>query len=280
MFPRSELPRVLERIAAGLEPELRRQLTISLVDRRDRRVLEWLLDWYSDPSRRRWYDQFHVVYSTLIALDLVAAENADPLIIPAVLLHDIGYAAIGGGAGPAAWRDPTSRITHMQEGAALAARVLSDLNYTSGEIETIVGMVAVHDNPYLGIPLCGDTRRLMRDCDRAWVMHPLSFYKDWSAKGDSDPNRDLAFFLAVRRVHFFGPPETTEADPWGITPAVVDRAKTRIEQPFSPYARSHIDSQLRRRRQEIHGSESTAENPMFSSLETFERRMSQIVLDE
>jgi hypothetical protein len=280
MLSRHELPPVLERLASGFEPELRRQLVASLTSARDRRVLDWLLDWYAEPARRRWYDPFHIVYSTLFAIDLVAADNADPLIIPAVLLHDIGYAAIADSLGTSAWRDPASRITHMQEGAALAARVLAELGFAPAEIETVVGMVAVHDNPYLGIPLHGETRKLMRDCDRAWVMHPLSFYKDWSAKADDDPNSDLGFFLAVRRVHFFGPPDAGGGSAWGVTPAVLQRASARVEPPFSPFARAHIDGQFRRRRQEVQAAEKRAEDPFFSSVETFERRLSQLLLDE
>ena len=280
MITRHELPPILERVAGAFEPELRRQLMASLASDRDRRVAEWVFDWYADPVRRRWYDPFHICYSTLFAIDLVAAENAGPAIVPAVLLHDIGYAALFAAGGKTAWRDAASRITHMQEGAALAARVLAELEFSPEETETIVGMVAVHDNPYLGIPLQGDRRLLMRDCDRAWVMHPLSFYKDWSAKGDDDPNRDLPFFLAVRRVHFFGDSEAARHDvatqrAWGITPAALERALPRVEPPFSPYARAHIDAQFRRRREESLGC-----RELFASAETFERTLSQLVFEE
>lgn len=260
-----------------LEPQLRQRLESSLAQDRDRRVLEWVMAWYADPSRRRWYDPFHVLYSTCFALDLIAAENADPLIVPAMLLHDIGYATL---TGKEAWREANSRITHMQEGAAIAARVLAEQRYSPAEIETVVGMVAVHDNPYLGIPLHGAVRQQMRDCDRAWVMHPFSFYKDWAAKADDDPNSDLAFFLGVRRVHLFGPPDDLQAQAWGITPAVLERGQSRVETPFSDFARAHIDAQFHRRRQELRAWSGAADDPMFSSLAAFEARLRQIVGEE
>ena len=34
----------------------------------------------------------------------------------------------------------------------------------------IVGMISVHDNPYIGIPVQGKDRLALRDCDRIWVM--------------------------------------------------------------------------------------------------------------
>jgi len=34
------------------------------------------------------------------------------------------------------------------------------------------------DNPYLGIEIEGKDRLGLRDCDRVWVMHLLSFYKE------------------------------------------------------------------------------------------------------
>ena len=216
-------------------------------DRRLEGLAEWVIGEYSDPAKRRWYDPLHIAYSTRFALDLVDAEAADPLIIPAILLHDMGYFAI---ADKQAWNRPEVRVTHMQEGAALAAEVMARQGYAPADMRRVVGMVATHDNPYLGYPLAGADRLALRDCDRVWVMHCVSFYKDWSSKRAPDPNVDVRRLLAVRRVHFHGESARGDAS-WGIDQVVWEEAAVRTEIPALPATRAKIERLFERRRGEL-----------------------------
>ena len=211
-------------------------------------LAEWVVGEYSDPAKRRWYDPLHIAHSTTFALDLIASGDADELILPAILLHDMGYFAI---QDKGAWNRPEVRVTHMQEGAALAAEVLARHGFTPHELGRIVGMVATHDNPYLGYPLASADRLALRDCDRVWVMHLVSFYKDWSSKKADDPNRNVRRLLALRRVHFFGDVAREEWEEWGIDEGVAAEGAERVERPALESTRERISRLFERRRAEL-----------------------------
>ncbi|MFO0906519.1 MAG: hypothetical protein U0939_26175 [Pirellulales bacterium] len=249
MITAEQMQRVLRDVAAQCETPVWRdvQARVARGDRRLAGLAEWVIGEYSDPAKRRWYDPLHIAFSTQFALDLVAAGAADPLIIPAILLHDMGYFAI---TDKEAWNRPEVRVTHMQEGAALAAEVLARHGYAPADLRRVVGMVATHDNPYLGYPLSGADRLALRDCDRVWVMHCVSFYKDWSSKRAPDPNTNVRRLLAVRRVHFYGEAARGEAD-WGVDESVWGEAAGRTEIPALAAAQAKIGRLFERRRGEL-----------------------------
>jgi hypothetical protein len=211
-------------------------------------LADWVVGEYSDPAKRRWYDPLHIAHSTHFALDLIESGEADSLVLPAILLHDMGYFAI---RDKDAWNRPEVRVTHMQEGAALAAEVLAGHGLTPAELGRVVGMVATHDNPYLGYPLEGADRLTLRDCDRVWVMHLVSFYKDWSSKKGDDPNRKTNRLLALRRVHFYGEEALNERQEWGIDEAVWEEGRGRVERPALVATRNRVARLFERRRTEL-----------------------------
>jgi hypothetical protein len=145
----------------------------------------------------RWYDPYHVAYSTLFAARLVKVGEA-PLLIPTMALHDIGYHS------PLVdkenWSSPNARIIHMQEGAAMAAEILMNSGkFYPSDVGNIIGMIASHDNGYLGISTANKNRLAVRDADRIWVMHPLSFWKDWlskKSKGEKISPQELLYSRA------------------------------------------------------------------------------------
>ena len=100
---------------------------------------------FEKPDDSRWYDPYHILFSTSFALRLVqASKDSIPrieLIIPAVLLHDVGYYAV---PDKTQWSGEQSRIVHMQEGAARSARVLWECGnrLKPEDVEDIVGMIA------------------------------------------------------------------------------------------------------------------------------------------
>jgi len=124
------------------------------------------------------------------------------------------------------------------------------LSFASAMASSVVGMVATHDNPYLGYPLSGADRLALRDCDRVWVMHCVSFYKDWSSKREPDPNTNVRRLLAVRRVHFYGDAARGEAD-WGVDESVWGEAAGRTEIPALAAAQAKIGRLFERGRGEL-----------------------------
>jgi len=173
---------VLKKIADKFLPELFQRVRNEL-GVRNLKLLDYVFKHYylKGESGGRWYDSYHVLFSTHFAVQLLkSGEPVSPLIIPAIILHDIGYRVLTE-EGKANWSAAENRIIHMQEGAALAAEILVKINsFNADEIGVVVGMVASHDNVYLDILNEQNPSRLaLRDADRMWVMHFLSFYKDW-----------------------------------------------------------------------------------------------------
>ena len=212
-----------------------------LLDAREQRVLDWLLDRYRDPAQRRWWDGHHALFSTLFACALVQHERLDRLVVSGVILHDVGYGAI---EDKAQWDSRDSRILHQQEGAPLAARVLAEIGFLPQEMETVVGMVAVHDNPYLGIPIRGRDRLGVRDCDRVYPTCALSFYREVAATAERwDRPRE---YLHERMIQFFGqePPFGAE---WAISDECWRRVQARVERPTYHLTAERVARQFERR---------------------------------
>ncbi|HOT92606.1 MAG TPA: hypothetical protein PLJ78_11485 [Anaerolineae bacterium] len=215
------------------------------LDERERRVLKWLFEQYEDESKRRWYDPYHILFSTNFALRLVEEEKLDRLIVPGIILHDIGYFAL---EDKSQWSAKESRITHMQEGVPLAARVLCENEFSPLEIEKILGMISVHDNPYIGLSIHGRDRLGLRDCDRIWVMHLLSFYKDLTSKSEGGGLQKE--FLHDRMTQFYGWKHPFENE-WEITIERVIRNAPRIEIPTYNFTQEYVKKQFKHRLQEL-----------------------------
>jgi hypothetical protein len=244
---RETITELLKQAAVVYQRKLEKEVRPRL-NEREQRLLQWLLEQYQDESKKRWYDPCHILYSTNFALDLVEAEGLDRLIVSGILLHDIGYFAIP----DKSWSSPHSRITHMQEGTALAARVLAENGFTPTELEKVIGMIAVHDNPYLGIAIEGQDRLGLRDCDRIWVMHILSFNKDVTSKQNRfDQPRE---YLHDRLTQFYGWDQPF-GEAWTVTIAKIKKNAARIEPPTYGLTRQQIRQQFERRIQELQNEE-------------------------
>lgn len=228
---------ILHEVAENFQPILETKLHARL-DKREKKVLDWLLLQYQDETKRRWYDPFHILFSTNFAIDLIDQEKLSRLIVPGIMLHDIGYFAI---EDKTMWSSAESRILHMQEGTPLAARILYESGYSPQELEKILGMISVHDNPYIGIEIKGRDRLGLRDCDRVWVMHLLSYYKDLASKPEGFHNPTE--FLYDRLTQFYG-----WEHPFGIDKTItVSRVKTnasRIETPTYLYTQNYVQRQF------------------------------------
>ncbi len=150
----------------------------------------------------------HSLYALGIASALTAAlPEADPVVVlPAILLHDIGWsqvppdevlAAIAPGGG----RPDLVRM-HEQEGARLAREILTAVGHDPDAIERIVEIIDGHDSRTDAISL---EDAIVKDSDKTWRVtpHGLDVVMEWFGL-----DRDAALRLCAARVvdHLFTDP--------------------------------------------------------------------------
>ena len=143
----------------------------------------------------------HTLYSYAIAralLDIV--PGADPeVVLPAILLHDVGWSrvpadevleAIAPGAGR-----PDLVVLHEKAGAAIARDVLGVLGHHTGVVDAVVAIVDGHDTRREAISL---DDAVVKDADKLWRLtpHGLDTVMEWFGL-----TRDEAHRLVASRVH-------------------------------------------------------------------------------
>jgi len=246
-----DVVQVLKETADKFQPELFKRVRGELGSR-DLSVLDYIFERYyrKDEMGGRWYDPYHILFSTPFAVQLVETHaHVSPLIIPAIILHDIGYRVLTNEA-KANWNAAQNRIIHMQEGAGPSAQILVQNGFGALEVGITVGMVASHDNIYLDILTERNPDRLaIRDADRMWVMHFLSFYKDW-VSGPEDIS--LTGLLEIRKDSIRGVrgPATDLAQEWlseqfRMRFREISANIIRDKDVFQKYAERHIRAELK-----------------------------------
>ena len=132
----------------------------------------------------RWWDLKHTELAIIHMQRILKQESAQdlsPILIPAIILHDIGWAKLGE-AKNTTWSAQEMRIQHMTFGAEMARDILEKLS--APHQEEIVSLVATHDNAYLGIEPQTRTEKLLRDCDACFIHTYISFWKDFYVQAD------------------------------------------------------------------------------------------------
>lgn len=121
-------------------------------------------------KKGREMDIDHVEWMIEKALLVCEKEEIDDsLLVPLVILHDVGYAEVKG--------DPFKRETrkeHMKAGAKIAREILEEVGYDKEKTEKIVYYVSVHDIWALGkIKVYEDlVLGVFKDLDFIWVITP------------------------------------------------------------------------------------------------------------
>lgn len=148
-------------------------------------------DWeITDPSHRRIYQKaepflqirhnaVHTRISYHFALKLLEEEGGDPeVVIPAILLHDIGYSKISEDElrfafGPKVEK-PELRELHEVEGARLAGEILESLDYPEESIQEIRSIINGHDTRDSALnvndAIVQDSDKLFRFTFEAWKL--------------------------------------------------------------------------------------------------------------
>jgi HD superfamily phosphodiesterase len=127
----------------------------------------------AEPYWQTRSNEIHVPGSYALAQELVAAHpEADPdVVLPAILLHDIGYMAVPaedhlkGLAGAARGWEPDITRRHEIQGAALAGEILGSVGWDPARIAAITDIVDGHDSRSEAVSL---EDQLVKDADKLW----------------------------------------------------------------------------------------------------------------
>jgi len=126
-------------------------------------------------KKGRPMDIDHIEWMMHDALIICEKENLDDsLLLPLVILHDVGYAEVPRG-------NPFNlnlRTAHMEAGARIAKRILDELNYSKDKVKKIEYYVSVHDNWALGdneIYRKDKILAVFNDLDYMWMATPKGF---------------------------------------------------------------------------------------------------------
>lgn len=143
----------------------------------------------------------HTLYAFGLAVALLEAHpEADAaVVLPAIMLHDIGWSqvppaevlqAIAPGGGR-----PDLVLLHEKEGARLAAGILADSGYDAGKVPATLAIIDGHDSRREAISV---EDAIVKDADKTWRLSPhgIDTVMDWFGL-----DRGQALRLCSQRVH-------------------------------------------------------------------------------
>jgi HD superfamily phosphodiesterase len=117
----------------------------------------------------------HTSISFQLALQLVSyyPEADKSVVLPAVILHDVGWKIIPEAEQLTAFgpnmSNPALRRCHEQEGARIAGNILKKLNYDPKKSEEIIAIIDGHDSRVAPLSL---NDKLVKDADKLWRFTP------------------------------------------------------------------------------------------------------------
>jgi HD superfamily phosphodiesterase len=127
----------------------------------------------AEPYWQTRSNEVHVPGAYALAQELVLANpEADvDIVLPAILLHDIGYMAVPaedhlkGLAGAAKGWEPEITRRHEIRGAALAGEILAEVGWDEARTVAIQDIVDGHDSRSEAVSL---EDQLVKDADKLW----------------------------------------------------------------------------------------------------------------
>jgi len=129
-------------------------------------------------KKGRPMDINHIEWMMKEALNVCNKENIDDsLLLPLVILHDVGYSAIKN-IKDVDYYQTDIRKVHMEIGSKIAIDILKKLKYPNLKIEKISYYISVHDNWSFGeINLYIKDKILgnFKDLDYIWMFTPKGF---------------------------------------------------------------------------------------------------------
>ena len=143
----------------------------------------------------------HTLYAYGLGRALLACTpDADPeVVLPAILLHDIGWSKVPAdeillGIAPGSSR-PDLVLLHEKEGAKLAHQILTDVGHDPARIDEVIQIIDGHDSRKVAL---STNDSLMKDADKLWRLtpHGVDTVMDWFGL-----DRAGATLLIRSRVH-------------------------------------------------------------------------------
>jgi hypothetical protein len=118
----------------------------------------------------------HVHWLFEIITKYISESDVDyELLIPVVILHDVGYSKVPKGANP---YDLDIRKLHSEEGAKIAEHILEELKYPKEKIKEIKRLILKHDNWAFGDSFKDEPiLRIFNNFDFMWIASEQGFEK-------------------------------------------------------------------------------------------------------
>lgn len=125
-------------------------------------------------ERGRPGDVEHIRWLVRTVTQFLPDTELDPeIVMPLVILHDIGYARVPKDAD--VFKLDT-RTLHMEEGANMAKELLGELNYPPEKTKEIVRLIAKHDNWALGDNFRDEPElEFFQNSDYMWMVSEKGF---------------------------------------------------------------------------------------------------------
>jgi len=136
-----------------------------------KKILEKVLPLYKkgregDVEHTRWLFQIITKY-------VEESEVDYDLLIPVVLLHDVGYSKVPKGSNPF---DLDIRKFHSEAGAKIAEEILEELNYPKEKTTEIKRLILKHDNWAFGDDFADEpVLRIFNNFDFMWMASEKGF---------------------------------------------------------------------------------------------------------
>ncbi|MEW5909234.1 MAG: HD domain-containing protein [Thermodesulfobacteriota bacterium] len=132
----------------------------------------------------------HVRISARFARLLLKAEGGDEkIVLPAILLHDVGWSAVPAESLVLAYgvRAKGNRFlklnrTHEIQGAAIAKKILFDIGYPGSLISIIAAIIKRHDS---GKKADSIEEKIVKDADKLWRFSKVGFWEEAKRQGIS-----------------------------------------------------------------------------------------------
>ncbi|MCC7303903.1 HD domain-containing protein [bacterium] len=129
-------------------------------------------------------DKGHAFIVTAYASFIAARENcAATVVIPAAILHDIGWSAVSLEDRMSIFRSDTpkeqkmqARVVHQEQGVLLAKELLEKVQYDTALIPVILEIISQHDSRKGFI---SNNEGAMRDADKLWRYDEYGFMSDY-----------------------------------------------------------------------------------------------------
>ncbi|HII15445.1 MAG TPA: HD domain-containing protein [Nanoarchaeota archaeon] len=134
-------------------------------------ILDKALPYY---KKAREGDIEHIKWLFIIIPKFVDESEVDyDILMPVLLLHDVGYSKVPKGSNPF---NLDIRKVHSEEGAKIAEEILNELNYPKNKIKEIKRLILKHDNWAFGDSFKDEpVLRIFNNFDFMWMASKKGF---------------------------------------------------------------------------------------------------------